>query len=121
MRATDGHGCRRTRNPPAPKPTDTPCSLTTSASTPGNGNVAEPGFNVVSPGSGVIMIAPVSVCHHVSTTGHRSPPITFQYQTQASGLIGSPTEPSSRNDDRSCLAGSSVPQRMNARIAVGAV
>ena len=34
-----------------------------------------PGFNVVAPGSALIMIAPVSVCHHVSTTGHRSPPI----------------------------------------------
>ena len=67
------------------------------------------------------MIAPVSVCHHVSTTGHRSVPITFQYQTQASGLIGSPTEPSNRSDDRSCAAGCSSPHRMNARIAVGAV
>ena len=45
----------------------------------------------------------------------------FQYQTHASGLIGSPTEPSSRNEERSWLSGNSVPQRMNARIAVGAV
>src|SRR3954462_7465635 len=90
-----------------------------SASMPGNGSVAEPGFDVVRPGSGVIMIAPVSVCHHVSTTGQRSPPISFQYQPHASGLIGSPTDPSSRSDDRSCLAGSSVPHRMNARIPVG--
>src|SRR2546430_10028632 len=37
------------------------------------------------PGSGEIKIAPVSVCHHVSTTGQRSPPITVQYQTHASG------------------------------------
>jgi hypothetical protein len=29
------------------------------------------------PGSGEIMIAPVSVCHQVSTTGQRSPPITW--------------------------------------------
>ena len=36
---------------------------------PGNGNVALPGFVVVTPGSGVIRIIPVSVCHHVSTTG----------------------------------------------------
>ena len=73
------------------------------------------------PGSGEIKIAPVSVCHHVSTTGHRSPPITVQYQTHASGLIGSPTEPRSRSEERSCLPGYSVPQRMNERIAVGAV
>src|ERR1044072_6716578 len=58
---------------------------------PGNGLVAEPGLSVVTPGSGVIMIIPVSVCHHVSTTGVRSPPMCSRYQTQASGLIGSPT------------------------------
>ena len=57
------------------------------------------------PGSGVIMIAPVSVCHQVSTIGQRSPPMCRWYQIQASGLIGSPTEPSSRSDDRSWLRG----------------
>ena len=88
---------------------------------PGNGRVAEPGLSVVTPGSGVIMIAPVSVCHHVSTTGQRSPPMNLWYQIHASGLIGSPTDPSRRSDDRSCFCGNSVPQRMNARIAVGAV
>ena len=75
----------------------------------------------MTPGSGEIMIAPVSVCHQVSTIGQRSPPMTRRYHIHASGLIGSPTEPSSRNDDRSCAAGYSAPQRMNARIAVGAV
>ena len=49
-----------------------PASSTTPASTPGNGLVAEPGFVVVTPGSGVIRIIPVSVCHHVSTIGVRS-------------------------------------------------
>jgi hypothetical protein len=92
-----------------------------SASMPGNGTVADPGFSDVIPGSGEIMIAPVSVCHHVSTTGQRSPPMYFQYQTHASGLIGSPTDPRSRSEDRSCDSGNSVPHRMNARIAVGAV
>ncbi len=67
------------------------------------------------------MIAPVSVCHQVSTTGQRSPPITFQYQSQAFGLIGSPTEPSSRSEDRSWRSGYSAPHFMQARIAVGAV
>jgi hypothetical protein len=42
-------------------------------------------LSAVSPGSGVMRMAPVSVCHHVSTTGTRSPPITVQYQTHASG------------------------------------
>ena len=72
------------------------------------------------PGSGLIMIEPVSVCHQVSTTGARSPPMCLRYQSQASGLIGSPTEPSSRIDDRSCLAGHSSPHFMKVRIAVGA-
>ena len=76
---------------------------------PGSGKVAEPGFSVVTPGSGLIMMAPVSVCHHVSTTGHRPPPMCSWYHIQASGLIGSPTEPSRRRLDRSCLAGSRRP------------
>ena len=83
--------------------------------------VAEPGFRVVTPGNGVIIAIPVSVCHHVSTTGVRSPPMCSRYQIQASGLIGSPTEPSSRNDERSCRSAYSVPHFMCARIAVGAV
>ena len=45
----------------------------------------------------------------------------FQYHTQASGLMGSPTVPSSRSDVRSCLSGYSGPHRVNARMAVGAV
>ena len=83
-------------------------------------NVAEPGLVVVTPGSGLIMIWPVSVCHHVSTTGTRSPPITSRYQRHASGLIGSPTEPRTRSDVRSWARGNSSPCFMNARIAVGA-
>ena len=67
------------------------------------------------------MIAPVSVCHHVSTIGQRPPPITFQYHSQAFGLIGSPTVPSSRSDDRSCFSTCSAPHLTQARMAVGAV
>ena len=89
--------------------------------TPGNGCVAEPGLVAVIPGSGVIMIAPVSVCHQVSTIGQRSPPITLWYQSHAFGLIGSPTEPSSRSELRSCSPGHCAPHLMQARIAVGAV
>ncbi len=83
--------------------------------------MALPGLRVVIPGSGEIMIAPVSVCHQVSTIGQRPPPISFRYQIQASGLIGSPTEPSSRRLDRSWRAGCSDPHFMKVRIAVGAV
>jgi hypothetical protein len=75
----------------------------------------------VTPGSGAIISAPVSVCHHVSTIGQRPLPITSRYQSQAFGLIGSPTEPSSRSDERSWRSGNSAPHFMAARIAVGAV
>ena len=57
----------------------------------------------------------------MSTTGHFPRPMFFWYQIHASGLIGSPTLPSSRSEERSCFSGHSVPHFMNARIAVGAV
>ena len=47
-----------------------------SASIPGSGWVQEPGLVAVTPGSGEIMIAPVSVCHQVSTIGQREAPMT---------------------------------------------
>ena len=88
---------------------------------PGRGSVAEPGFVSVRPGSGAIMMPPVSVCHQVSTIGQFSPPMCSWYQSHARGLIGSPTEPSRRSDERSCFSGCSVPHFMQARMAVGAV
>src|SRR5215813_13526763 len=91
----DGHGRLITRYPPEPAATGSPCFVTTSTMMPGKGFVAEPGFVAIAPGNGVIIIIPVSVCHQVSTIGHRWRPMTSRYQIQASGLIGSPTEPSS--------------------------
>ena len=38
--------------------------------------MAEPGLGSHAPGRGVSMAAPVSVCHQVSTIGHRPPPTT---------------------------------------------
>src|SRR5207247_3193368 len=84
-------------------------------------SAAVPDWMVCLAGCGLIMMLPVSVCHHVTTTGQRPPPMTFQYQTHASGLIGSPTEPSSRRLERSHRLGYSSPHFMNVRIAVGAV
>src|SRR3954469_8703450 len=121
VRSMEGQGRRITRYPPDPGGTGSPPGVTISTLIPGSGRVHEPGFVGVAPGNGLIMIAPVSVCHHVSTTGHRSRPMCSQYQTQASGLIGSPTEPSRRRELRSCASGCSLPHFMNVRIAVGAV
>src|SRR3954468_2536021 len=119
-RNIDGQGRVSVRYPP-PRVTALPLSSTTSAPIPGSGNVADPGFNVVAPGNGLIMIPPVSVCHQVSTTGQVPPPIFSRYHIHASGLMGSPTEPITFRDVRSCLPGSSAPHFMNVRIAVGAV
>src|SRR5918912_2503811 len=101
--------------------TGSPVLVSTSAAMPGKGFVAEPGLVGVAPGSGEIMMPPVSVCHHVSTMGQRPPPMVSRYHIHASGLIGSPTVPSRRRLDRSCLFGHSSPHLMKARMAVGAV
>ena len=54
-----------------------PWSSSSAGSTPKNGRVAEPGFSLRAPGSGVITWPPVSVCHHVSTIGQRPSPTTL--------------------------------------------
>ena len=79
---------------------------------PGSGKVAEPGFVTVTPGNGVIIIPPVSVCHQVSMIGQREPPMFSLYQIHASGLIGSPTVPIKRSDVKSCFFGSCAPHFM---------
>src|SRR5256885_11178938 len=101
VRNIAGHGRLTSSLPPTFGPTSPPFSSTIAASTPKNGSVALPGFVGIAPGNGVIMIAPVSVCHQVSTIGQRPPPTLSRYHIQASGLIGSPTEPSKRSDVKS--------------------
>src|ERR1700730_5598906 len=96
-----------------------PSASTISGTTPKNGVVAEPGFSLVAPGSGVIRMPPVSVCHQVSTIGQRSSPTTRLYHSHASGLIGSPTEPNSRSDLRDHALTGFSPSRISERIAVG--
>ena len=91
------------------------------AESPNIGLVALPGLSGVAPGRGEIMIPPVSVCHQVSTIGQRPSPTTRWYQPHASGLIGSPTVPSSFNDLREVFWTQSSPSRISARSAVGAV
>src|SRR5437763_12846988 len=112
----DGNGFRMTSFPPTLPPTSSPRSSTTALSTPKNGSVALPGLVGIAPGNGVIMIEPVSVCHHVSTIGQRPPPMFLEYHIHASGLIGSPTDPRSRREERSCFFTQLSPQRTKARI-----
>src|SRR5262245_37385858 len=107
--------------PPLPLPTEWPVSSTTSEMTPGRGKVAEPGLVGVAPASGVIMCPPVSVCHQVSTMGQRPPPTVSWYHIHASGLMGSPTVPRMRSDDRLYFLGRSPPALISERMAVGAV
>src|ERR1700732_1684666 len=121
VRNIDGHGLLNTKYPPPPGPTGLPSMSTTSATIPGSGFVADPGLVAVMPGRGEIMMAPVLVCHHVSTMGQRPCPMVSLYQIHASGLIGSPTVPISRSEESLYLEGNSLPQRINVRIAVGAV
>src|SRR6266540_7121413 len=80
-----GHGRRMISLPPTFGPTSRPFSSTTTGSTPKNGSVALPGFVGIAPGSGVIRIDPVSVCHHVSTIGQRPPPIFLWYHKNIGG------------------------------------
>jgi hypothetical protein len=53
-----------------------PFASTISGLMPKNGRVAEPGLSLVAPGSGVMRMPPVSVCHQVSTIGQRLSPTT---------------------------------------------
>src|SRR5271154_3742487 len=114
----EGHGRSITKYPVSPGATASPFIFTTRAATPGSGSVAEPGFAGVAPGKTEIMIAPVSVCHQVSTIGQRFFPIASKYHFHAAGLMDSPTVPSSRRLLRSCELIQSIPQDINARTAV---
>ena len=87
---------------------------------PGSGNVAEPGFNGVM-GKGDTKNVPVSVCHQVSMIGSLPAPKVFLYHIQASGLMGSPTDPSSLRLEISWVFAHWSPAFMSILTAVGAV
>jgi len=108
VRQAPGQGDAMARTPSARWPgaqgTSAPvCASTTFGSTPKKGRQQEPGFMGVTPGRGVMMWPPVSVCQYVSAMAHRESPTTSKYQRQASGLMGSPTLPKMRSEDRSCF------------------
>src|SRR5678816_3733402 len=115
--------CIRDRYPLLLGSTSIPFSSTNPISIPGTGKVAEPGFiGIVSiPRHWLIIIPPVSVCHHVSTIGHFSFPIILKYHIHTSGLIGSPAVPSNRSVDRLNEFGISLPYFIYILRAVGVV
>src|SRR2546422_8734887 len=73
-RSIPGQGFRSTRYPDF---AGFPFSSNTSASTPGNGSVADPGLRTVMAGGGEMGVGAVLGWHHVCPTGHRPPPVTF--------------------------------------------
>ena len=97
-----------------------PSSSTIFAEMPGSAVIAEPGLHIVTPGSGAIIAAPVSVCHQVSTIGTASAPNTSGTSAM-SGLMGSPTDPRRRRLDRSWAKAMSRPHFMNALKVVGVI
>ena len=103
VRSMAGQGCFSTRNPPPPGGTVRPRALPRRRSRPETDAWPSPVSDGVAPGSGAIMIIPVSVCHQVSTMGQRLWPMCSRYHIQASGLIGSPTVPSRRRLFMGCL------------------
>jgi len=58
-----GQGLVMQRSPFSPFGVGLPSLSIISAFIPGSGNVAEPGFIGVAPGSGLTICPPVSVCH----------------------------------------------------------
>src|SRR5580765_3477759 len=98
-----------------------PFSSITAGCTPGNGNDACAGFNLVTLAIGEIIKPPFSVCHHVSTIGHFPLPMYLSYQCQASSLIGSPTLPITCSEERSYFSTKSSEAACKERMAVGAV
>ena len=109
-RSMPGHGFLMTRNPPSGGFAGLAFFVVDVGVDAGEGQRRGARLGFVAAGSGVIMMPPVSVCHQVSTIGQRRPPITRWYHIQASGLMGSPTVPSTRSDDRSCFLGCSSPK-----------
>src|SRR2546427_10746535 len=115
----EGQGFLITETPPILGGRELPSRSTTPAAMPRKGRAGEPGLSFVQ-GSGVTRMAPVSVCHHVSMMGS-FPPVTRWNHSQASGLIGSPTDLRMRRLLRSYFFGNSSPYFINRAMTVGVV
>ena len=74
-RSIPGHGLVITSQPPVPVGDRLAVFVDDLGHDAGQRLGATAGLGGIAPGSGVIMMPPVSVCHQVSTIGQRSPPI----------------------------------------------
>jgi hypothetical protein len=70
-RSIDGHGSVSTRYPPPPLPTGVAVVVDHRGADPGQCPHGRTGLARGHAGSGLIIMAPVSVCHQVSTIGQR--------------------------------------------------
>src|SRR5699024_2156033 len=96
VRAMEGQGTLKANAPDIFLPLNSisfPASSINTGCTPGRGKVANVGLGLEIPAIVEIIMAPVSVCHQVSTIGQLPLPMCLSYQCQASSLIGSPTLP----------------------------
>src|SRR5699024_10887136 len=106
VRAREGQGALKAKRPRTFSPFHSislPSSSIKTGCTPGKGRDANRGLGLLIPGIVEIIIAPVSVCHQVSTIGQFPLPILSLYQYQASSLMGSPTLPKTFREERSCF------------------
>jgi len=98
-----------------------PFSFTITCSIPGNDFPETVGTNGPIPGIVLIRVPPVSVCHHVSMSGHLLPPIFSKYHIHDFLSIGSPTVPRIFSEDKLYFDIHFGFSFMNILIAVGAV
>ena len=109
------------RKPCLPFGIGCPLSSTIICFTPGKLFPDIVGMNGPIPGIVLIKVPPVSVCHQVSITGQREPPIVLKYHIHDSLSIGSPTVPRIFIEERSYFVIHFCGVFINILIAVGAV
>src|SRR5690349_5831301 len=114
-----GHGFVHTSSPTAPR-NGLPVSSNTSTARPRHGPPNDIGL------MGLIGCcerkhAPTSVPPEMLMTGQRPPPTTSKYHRHGDSFHGSPVEPRTRSDDRSCLRTGSSPWLISERTSVGLI
>ena len=120
-RSIDGHGLVIASSPP-PTGTCLPSSIQDLGADARERLRRRSGLGARDAGQRRDQDAPVSVCHQVSTIGHRWPPMLQVIPDPRFGVdrLADRSQQPQRRQVVAC-AGHSVPHFMNARIAVGAV